>query len=98
MVQGGALRTAPDGVLPGQVRQMVLDACGPLGIPLSLSAPRLEEAAEWDEAFLTGTGRLIRPVKQVRVPEGMQGGGTCRRREAMLDTGEQASWSRQVSR
>ena len=69
VVQGGCVRTAPDGVLPGHIRQLVLDACDPLGIPVSLEAPRLEEFDEWEEAFLTGTGKLVRPIDAVVVPE-----------------------------
>ena len=71
VVQGGRVRTAPDGVLPGHIRQLVLDACDPLGIPVSLEAPRLEEFDEWEEAFLTGTGKLVRPIDAVVVPEAM---------------------------
>lgn len=65
-VQGGQLRTAQDGVLPGHMRGMAIEAAKALGIPLALEEPlRLDDIGQWEEAFLTGSGRVLVPIGRV---------------------------------
>lgn len=66
-IKGGKLMTAQDGVLPGHMRAMTLEAARALGVPMGGKDEclRLEEVGEWEEAFLTGSGRVLVPIKRV---------------------------------
>ena len=66
-IKGGKLLTAQDGVLPGHMRAMALEAARALGVPVGdkTECLRLEEVGEWEEAFLTGSGRVLVPIKRV---------------------------------
>jgi len=66
-IKGGKLLTAKDGVLPGHMRAMALEAARALGVPVgdTNECLRLEEVGEWEEAFLTGSGRVLVPIRRV---------------------------------
>lgn len=66
-VKGGKLVTAQDGVLPGHMRSMTLEAARSLGVPVGEvnDCLRIEEIGEWEEAFLTGSGRVLVPIGRV---------------------------------
>ena len=63
----GTLRTpAEDGILPGHMRQMAINAAKSLNIPVDTTTPlKISEISEWDEAFLTGSGRVCVPIDPV---------------------------------
>ena len=63
----GTLRTpAEDGILPGHMRQMAINAAKSLNIPVDTTTPlKISEISEWDEAFLTGSGRVCVPIQKV---------------------------------
>lgn len=64
------LQTAPtsDGVLPGVTRQMVIEVCSSLGIPLREVAPSWSDRELWKEAFITSGLRLMQHVESVQAP------------------------------
>ena len=69
---GAILRTAGADVLPGLIREEVLALAPGLGLAVDLSPPRLDEAEEWQEAFVTSCVRLVQPVSSLRrlLPDG----------------------------
>ncbi|KAJ4458531.1 putative Aminotransferase; class IV [Paratrimastix pyriformis] len=67
VMRNGHLRTANEGVLSGTVRQIVLHACEHKKIPVDFRPPVLSERADWAEAFITSTSRLVMPVRLIRV-------------------------------
>lgn len=64
------LQTAPisDGVLPGVVREVVIEACLGIGIPIREVAPSWSKRHLWEEAFITNSLRLLQNVETIRVP------------------------------
>jgi D-alanine transaminase len=68
---GGVLETHPlDGrVLPGVTRKLVLALADgmaeELGLRVEERAPRLDQCAEWSEAFLTGTITGLQPIVEL---------------------------------
>ncbi|KAL8253340.1 hypothetical protein R6Q59_037033 [Mikania micrantha] len=64
------LQTAPisDGVLPGVVRQVVIEVCLKYGIPIREIAPSWSKCHLWEEAFITNSLRLLQHVETIRVP------------------------------
>ncbi|BAT94066.1 uncharacterized protein HKW66_Vig0195180 [Vigna angularis] len=64
------LQTAPisDGVLPGTIRQLVLEVCRSEGIPFREVAPSWSEHEIWEEAFITNSLRLLQHVDSIQVP------------------------------
>ncbi|KAI8464193.1 MAG: hypothetical protein J3K34DRAFT_123071 [Monoraphidium minutum] len=64
-LQGGALVTADEGVLSGTVREVVLQVCHDLGLPVHLRPPKISEAPEWQAAFISSTSRLLLPADEV---------------------------------
>ncbi|XP_019452854.1 PREDICTED: uncharacterized protein LOC109354663 [Lupinus angustifolius] len=62
--------TAPisDGVLPGIIRQLVLEVCRSEGIPFREIAPSWSEHEIWEEAFITNSLRLVQHVDSIQVP------------------------------
>ncbi|XP_061338634.1 uncharacterized protein LOC133285436 isoform X2 [Gastrolobium bilobum] len=64
------VRTAPitDGVLPGTIRQLVLEVCRSEGIPFREVAPSWSEHKIWEEAFITNSLRLLQHVDSIQVP------------------------------
>lgn len=68
--QDGTLRTAPDGILPGYVRHLILQQCHH-DIPIILNPPRLSEANLWKEVFISSSIQLLCPVQKVLMPVAM---------------------------
>ncbi|XP_027365955.1 uncharacterized protein LOC113872529 isoform X2 [Abrus precatorius] len=68
------VRTAPisDGVLPGTIRQVVLEICRSEGIPFQEVAPSWSEHEIWEEAFITNSLRLLQHVDSIQVPTDWQ--------------------------
>ncbi|KAI3757056.1 hypothetical protein L6452_04589 [Arctium lappa] len=75
------LQTAPisDGVLPGVVREVVIEVCSGIGIPVREVAPSWSKRHLWEEAFITSMSldqsirgldslRLLQHVETIRVP------------------------------
>jgi branched-chain amino acid aminotransferase len=67
VVRGGELRTPPatDGALEGITRQTVLELAGTLGIPAREQTLGRFDLFAAEEAFLTGTGAGIVPVRSL---------------------------------
>ncbi len=61
---GGVVRTAPTSnyILPSITRQVVLELCASLDIPVELVPIRTEELEHADEMFLAGTTMEIMPI------------------------------------
>ncbi|KAG0463718.1 hypothetical protein HPP92_019787 [Vanilla planifolia] len=64
------VQTAPlsDGVLPGIVRQLVIEVCSNMGFPLKEIAPSWSDHEFWEEAFITNGLRLLQHVELVQAP------------------------------
>ncbi|KAK4280043.1 hypothetical protein QN277_011719 [Acacia crassicarpa] len=64
------VQTAPisDGVLPGIIRQVVIEVCRSKGIPFREVAPSWSEHEMWEEAFITNSLRILQHVDSVQVP------------------------------
>ncbi|GAV70263.1 CBFD_NFYB_HMF domain-containing protein/Aminotran_4 domain-containing protein, partial [Cephalotus follicularis] len=64
------VQTAPisDGVLPGIIRQLVIEVCLSKGIPLREVAPSWSEHEHWEEAFVTSSLRIVQHVDAIQVP------------------------------
>jgi anthranilate/para-aminobenzoate synthase component II len=60
------VETAGGGVLPGQMRQIVLDVCVRNGIEVKLRSPRMSESSRWREVFLTSSVKTVTPVRRIR--------------------------------
>nr|AVY91759.1 protein tyrosine kinase [Saccharum hybrid cultivar SP80-3280] len=65
-----AMQTAPlsDGVLPGIIRQIVIEVCHDIGIPVREMSPSWSNNEIWKEAFVTSSLRLIQHVESIQVP------------------------------
>jgi len=78
IVRDGSLITAPDGdrILPGIIRETVLQLAAAAGLPVELRYPRQEEAVTADEVFITNSIDEIAPVLAIdekTVAEGKPG-------------------------
>ncbi|KAI4384410.1 hypothetical protein MLD38_002574 [Melastoma candidum] len=64
------VQTAPvsDGVLPGVIRQLVIEVCLSKGIPFREVAPSWAMRELWEEAFITSSLRLLQHVEAIEVP------------------------------
>ncbi|KAF5198329.1 D-aminoacid aminotransferase-like plp-dependent enzymes superfamily protein [Thalictrum thalictroides] len=64
------VQTAPlaDGVLPGIIRQLVIEVCFSRDIPFREVAPQWSKRDLWQEAFITSSLRLVQHVETIRVP------------------------------
>ncbi|KAL4557315.1 hypothetical protein LXL04_035489 [Taraxacum kok-saghyz] len=64
------LQTAPisDGVLPGVVREVIIEVCLGIGIPIREVAPSWSKRHLWEEAFITNSLRVLQHVETIRVP------------------------------
>ncbi|XWS07887.1 hypothetical protein CRYUN_Cryun41cG0031000 [Craigia yunnanensis] len=62
--------TAPitDGVLPGVIRQLVIEVCLSKGIPVREVAPSWKKHGLWKEAFITSSLRVLQHVETIKVP------------------------------
>ena len=89
-VKDKVVYTHPKGpyILNGITRQVVLELCEQLGIPVRLEGIRASEIQNMDEAFLTGTGAQVLAIKEVdgyRFFESDPGPVTQRIQEAFLE-------------
>ncbi|XP_024540602.1 uncharacterized protein LOC9635860 isoform X1 [Selaginella moellendorffii] len=57
-----------NGVLPGTVRQLVIEICSEKNIPVLEGSPSWDERYLWKEAFVTSSVRLIQPVSKIQMP------------------------------
>ncbi|CAL0320436.1 unnamed protein product [Lupinus luteus] len=82
------VRTAPisDGVLPGIIRQVVIEVCRSEGIPCREIAPSWSEHEIWEEAFITSSLRLVQHVDSIQVPTEWQ--------SALSKTWKDISWTK----
>uniref|UniRef100_A0A1D1ZAU4 Capsid assembly protein U30 n=1 Tax=Anthurium amnicola TaxID=1678845 RepID=A0A1D1ZAU4_9ARAE len=64
------VQTAPvsDGVLPGVIRQLVIEICSKKEIPFQEVAPSWAECELWEEAFITNSLRLLQHVEIIQAP------------------------------
>ncbi|XP_039131741.1 uncharacterized protein LOC120268380 [Dioscorea cayenensis subsp. rotundata] len=64
------VQTAPicDGILPGVIRQLVIEVCSDMGIPVKEVAPSWSEHELWEEAFVTSSLRLVQFVETIQAP------------------------------
>ncbi|KAJ0983925.1 hypothetical protein J5N97_002281 [Dioscorea zingiberensis] len=64
------VQTAPigDGILPGVIRQLVIEVCSDIGIPVKEVAPSWSEHKLWQEAFVTSSLRLVQFVETIQAP------------------------------
>ncbi|KAF0698596.1 Aste57867_10790 [Aphanomyces stellatus] len=74
VVQNNRVVTAEEGILKGTMRDLVVESCAALGIPVELRSPRLDEVDEWSGAFLTSTSRVLMPIKTFAYPAKEEGG------------------------
>eukprot|EP00123_Amoebidium_parasiticum_P012083 comp21100_c0_seq1/m.28494 comp21100_c0_seq1/g.28494 ORF comp21100_c0_seq1/g.28494 comp21100_c0_seq1/m.28494 type:complete len:385 (-) comp21100_c0_seq1:447-1601(-) len=58
----GVVETADEGILKGTVRDVTLQVCRDLGIPVRLCNPQLQDINQWQGAFITSTSRLVLPI------------------------------------
>uniref|UniRef100_A0A0D9VEC8 Uncharacterized protein n=1 Tax=Leersia perrieri TaxID=77586 RepID=A0A0D9VEC8_9ORYZ len=65
------VQTAPlgDGILPGIIRQIVIEVCHDIGIPFREVSPSWSKHKLWEEAFVTSSLRLIQHVETVQAPK-----------------------------
>lgn len=68
------VQTAPVNakVLPGIIRQVVIEACMSLGIPCQEVSPSWRERELWREAFITSSLRLVQHVEKIQVPTSLK--------------------------
>ncbi|PSR98767.1 D-alanine aminotransferase [Actinidia chinensis var. chinensis] len=57
-----------DGVLPGIIRQVIIDICMSNEIPLREVAPSWSKREIWEEAFITSSLRILQHVETIQVP------------------------------
>ncbi|ONI23923.1 hypothetical protein PRUPE_2G216400 [Prunus persica] len=64
------VQTAPiiDHVLPGIIRQLVIEVCLSKGIPFREVAPSWSESEFWAEAFITSSLRLLQHAERISFP------------------------------
>ncbi|XP_020529855.1 uncharacterized protein LOC18423694 isoform X1 [Amborella trichopoda] len=64
------VQTAPisDGVLPGILRQLVIEVCFCKGISLLEVAPSWSKRDTWEEAFVTNSLRILQHVESIQAP------------------------------
>ncbi|EEF38482.1 uncharacterized protein LOC8263379 [Ricinus communis] len=64
------VQTAPihAGILPGIMRQLVIDVCLSKGIPVEEVAPSWSMQESWQEAFITNSLRIMQHVEKIQVP------------------------------
>ncbi|CAN0909329.1 hypothetical protein LINGRAHAP2_LOCUS25732 [Linum grandiflorum] len=64
------VQTAPvaDGVLPGVIRQLVIEVCLSKGIAVHEVAPSWSKREFWQEAFVTSSLRIVQHVEKIQLP------------------------------
>ncbi|KAI5648788.1 hypothetical protein M9H77_34793 [Catharanthus roseus] len=68
--EGVEIQTAPlqAGVLPGVIRQVIIDICSRNAIPFKEVAPSWSQREIWSEAFITSSLRLLQYVETILAP------------------------------
>ncbi|OQS03814.1 thioredoxin [Thraustotheca clavata] len=61
-VHGNQVVTANEGILKGTMRDLVLESCEALEIPVVHSPPLVDDAPLWSGAFLSSTSRFVLPI------------------------------------
>ncbi|ETV70966.1 hypothetical protein H257_13699 [Aphanomyces astaci] len=79
VVQNNAVVTAEEGILKGTMRDLVLESCATLKIPVELRSPSLDEVDEWSGAFVTSTSRVLMPIQSFVYPARTEDGGSITR-------------------
>ena len=74
-------------MLFGSIRRNVLSVCDAEGIEVCLTAPKLDELHDWDEAFISSTSRLVLPIRTIVVDleEATSRGGGPPKQRVMFD-------------
>ncbi|CAK9139745.1 unnamed protein product [Ilex paraguariensis] len=64
------IQTAPinDGVLPGIIRQVIIEVCSRNGVPFREVTPLWSKREMWEEAFTTNSLRLLQHVETICAP------------------------------
>ncbi|XVE75317.1 hypothetical protein DITRI_Ditri12bG0084700 [Diplodiscus trichospermus] len=72
------VQTAPvaDGILPGVIRQLVIEVCLSKGIPVCEVAPSWQKHGLWEEAFITNSLRVLQHVETIKVPHSWESLGS----------------------
>jgi branched-subunit amino acid aminotransferase/4-amino-4-deoxychorismate lyase len=66
LTRDGRLVTASDSlVLPGSVMKLVKQVCLELNVSIEERSPSIDEAADWQAAFISSTSRLVLPITQI---------------------------------
>lgn len=55
-----------DGVLPGVIRQLVIEVCEEDQIPIRQVIPSWQSRGTWIDAFVTSSLRIVQPVESIR--------------------------------
>ncbi|GAB4854902.1 hypothetical protein Ancab_023489 [Ancistrocladus abbreviatus] len=65
------VQTAPvrDGVLPGVIRQVVIEICSSKGIAVREVSPSWSMRETWQEAFITSSLRIVQHVEAIQAPK-----------------------------
>ncbi|MQL90425.1 hypothetical protein Taro_023019, partial [Colocasia esculenta] len=81
------VQTAPvsDGVLPGVIRQLVIEICSRNRIPFLEVAPSWADRELWEEAFITNSLRLLQHVEIIQAPTSYE--------DLHLKTWREVSWT-----
>ncbi|KAK9081014.1 hypothetical protein Syun_030694 [Stephania yunnanensis] len=61
-----------EGVLPGIVRQLIIEVCVAKEIPVREVAPSWSQRELWEEAFITNGLRLVQHVESIQVPSSLE--------------------------
>ncbi|KAK9124365.1 hypothetical protein Sjap_013967 [Stephania japonica] len=61
-----------EGVLPGIVRQLIIEVCLAMGIPVREVAPSWSKRELWEEAFTTNGLRLVQHVESIQAPSSLE--------------------------
>ncbi|KAG0628778.1 hypothetical protein M758_1G052300 [Ceratodon purpureus] len=56
-----------DGVLPGVIRQLVIEVCEEYEIPVREVMPSWQARGTWIESFVTSSLRMVQPVESIRM-------------------------------
>ena len=67
----GSIRTAPDGVLLGYVRHLILFCAEACNLRVDERPIDLDDGAKglWAETFITSSSRLIHPINKILIPD-----------------------------
>ncbi|CAK4674358.1 unnamed protein product [Aphanomyces euteiches] len=68
VVQGDRVVTAEEGILKGTMRDLVIESCAALNIPIDYRSPSLDEIDSWTGAFITSTSRVLMPIQTFVYP------------------------------